>query len=593
MHLFLIVIWMSLAAVLRFTNLESKALWADEFSTLIFSLGNSYTSVPLDQVLSWSALLQPLQVNPTASVGTVIHNLLTESNHPPLYFALSHLWLNLFPAESGLVSLGAARALSAAIGVLTVPAMFGLGWLLFQSKRVGHLAAVLMALSPFGIYLAQEARHYTLAVGWIIGSLMGLAIALRRLAQGQRISWKLCIAWILVNGLGFATHYFVVFALFTEGVVVVGLGLLAEWCRRHQAKAPEPFKELAQLAIAVRANGWRLASVALGTAATVLVWLPVLQTIHRADLTRWLQSGEFDNSSWVDQILRSLAGLITMLYLLPIQAVPTWVVVLSGITVAGGLLVTVPWFIRGVEQLWRSPLAQLPTLLLSGIVIAAIGFYWLLTFGGGVNVASVFRYQFFYFPAVLVLVGAALAAVETIPMPVVPRCPAKIPGPWAIAIVVLLTGLGGLTVSGDWGYQKPHRPDLVAQHIAADFRGPTLVAIPHRNHGQTGRLMGVAWELRRLNPAIATQTQFLLAHYDGDDRSTAIAPLRQALAELPRPLDVWRINFRSEANAPSQAALAEAGCVPISKLLSDDGYRYQHYHCENTGTGTARPTAQP
>lgn len=577
MHLFLVVLWMGLAAGLRFTHLDSKALWADECSTLIFSLGNSYTSVPLDQMISWSTLLQPLHVNPAASVGTVVQNLLTESNHPPLYFALSHLWLNLFSAPSGLVSLAAARALSVWCGVLTVPLTFGLAWLVFRSRRVAHLAAVLMALSPFGVYLAQEARHYTLAVGWILGSLSCLAIALRHLEQNQRLPFWFCGIWVAMNGLGFATHYFVAFALCTEGVVLGALWLLAAGQRvgqRAWPKLPDP------LAIALWGNRWRLAGVALGTAATVAVWWPVLQTIHRADLTRWLQAGEFDNSSWVDQILRSLAGLITMLYLLPIQSVPAWVVVGSALVVAGGLGMTVPWFVAGWGRWWRSPPQQFSLGWLAGFVGVAIGLYWLLTFGGGVNVASVFRYQFFYFPAVIVLCGAALAAIWPERVSVFPRLKASLPGLGAIAIVLWLTGLGGLTVSLDWGYQKPHRPDLVAQHIAAAFQVPTLVAIPHRNHGQTGRLMGVAWELNRLNPAIAAQTQFLLAHYDGNDRSTAIAPLRQALATAPRPLDVWRLNFRSEANAPSHAALTEAGCVPVTKLLSADGYRYQHYRCQ-------------
>jgi len=42
------------------------------------------------------------------------------------------------------------------------------GW--FRSRLVGQIAAAMMAVSPYGIYLAQEARHYTLAILLIIAS---------------------------------------------------------------------------------------------------------------------------------------------------------------------------------------------------------------------------------------------------------------------------------------------------------------------------------------------------------------------------------------------------------------------------------------
>src|SRR6476469_527866 len=52
MHPCLLLGWIFLGAALRFTHLASKSLWTDEFSTLVFSLGNSFRTVPLDQVIS-------------------------------------------------------------------------------------------------------------------------------------------------------------------------------------------------------------------------------------------------------------------------------------------------------------------------------------------------------------------------------------------------------------------------------------------------------------------------------------------------------------------------------------------------------------
>lgn len=163
-HFLLLLVWLAIGTGLRFTNLESKPPWTDEFATLVFSLGNSFRTVPLEQAIALDTLLMPLQPHTETPLTAVIHNLMAESTHPPVYFVLSHLWMKLFPLEDGLVSLWAARSLSVTLGVASIPAIFGLGWLAFRSRLVGQIAAASMAVSPYGIYLAQEARHYTLAI---------------------------------------------------------------------------------------------------------------------------------------------------------------------------------------------------------------------------------------------------------------------------------------------------------------------------------------------------------------------------------------------------------------------------------------------
>ncbi len=159
----LLLLWTTLALGLRLTQLTAKSPWTDEFSTLVFSLGNSYRTVSLDRVVSLDELLQPLQVNSDANAIQVIQNLLTQSNHPPLYFVLAHWWMQLY-GGSGLVSLWVARSLSAIFGALSIPAIYLLGAFAFRSRLVGQIAAAMMAVSPYGIFLAQEARHYTLAI---------------------------------------------------------------------------------------------------------------------------------------------------------------------------------------------------------------------------------------------------------------------------------------------------------------------------------------------------------------------------------------------------------------------------------------------
>jgi uncharacterized membrane protein len=568
MHILLLFLWVAIALLLRFTNLATKPVWADEFSTLVFSVGNRYSTLPLDQVLSLDQLLQPLQPNPEATPLLVMHNLLTESNHPPLSFVLTHFWLQLFPPVNGWVSVWAARSLSALWGVAAVPAMFGWGWFTFRSRLVGHLAAVLMALSPFGIYLAQEARHYTLAVLWVLASLTCLVAVVQRLQARQKLPLWLCGLWILVNGLGIATHYFVLLALTAiaiSGVVWLIWDQWAEIIAGHGSFPPQTS---------------RLGLVAIGTIASAAVWFPALRNIRGTELTRWIQRGEMDHSTWIDQLLRSLAGLISMLYLLPIQGIPAWALVSFGAIAALLLLWTVPLLWRGGRNQSRQPETAAMLVLLSSFVIAVMALSWLLTFSLGLNFSSVFRYQFICLPAVILVIAACLADYWQRQAPIIPGLKTwQIRGKAAIAIVVLFSFIGSLTVVLDFGYQRTHRPDQVAAAIHTSFQAPTLITIPYRTHAHSSRLMGIAWELHRRDPVAAQNSQFLLATAPPDQPQRPINSLKTALQSFPVPFSVWRINFRSELNPRSHAALGSQGCQVAAPLQSVDGYRYQRYDC--------------
>ena len=57
----LLVVWLAIGTGLRLTRLATKPPWTDEFSTIVFSLGNSFLSVPLDRAIALDVLLQPLQ----------------------------------------------------------------------------------------------------------------------------------------------------------------------------------------------------------------------------------------------------------------------------------------------------------------------------------------------------------------------------------------------------------------------------------------------------------------------------------------------------------------------------------------------------
>ncbi|WP_121968637.1 phospholipid carrier-dependent glycosyltransferase [Leptolyngbya sp. BC1307] len=89
----------------------------------------------------------------------------------------------------GYASLWAARALPAVLGALAVPATYLLAWFSFRSRLIGVLCAALMVVSPFGVFLAQEARHYTLAILLVIASLCCFVLSVWALRQRAAPSW--------------------------------------------------------------------------------------------------------------------------------------------------------------------------------------------------------------------------------------------------------------------------------------------------------------------------------------------------------------------------------------------------------------------
>jgi len=128
-------------ALLRVWHIGAKSLWIDE----AFSV--------------WVAR-QPL----AASVSWLVRI----DQHPPLYYALLHFWLRL---GDGPVAL---RLLSVLASTLNIPMLYALGTRL-AGRRVGLLATAVLALSPFHVYLAQEARMYALLSLLVSLSLWALA----------------------------------------------------------------------------------------------------------------------------------------------------------------------------------------------------------------------------------------------------------------------------------------------------------------------------------------------------------------------------------------------------------------------------------
>src|SRR5919202_940213 len=452
-QLLLLLLWTAIAFILRFANLNSKPLWTDEFSTLVFSLGNSFRGVPIDRAIDLSTLLHPLKLRPDADTADVLRNLLVESNHPPVYFMLAHWWMRLFgPTEDSLVWIG--RALPALLGVISVPAIYFLGKFAFSSRLVGQCAAAMMAVSPYGIYLAQEARHYTLGILLVIASLFCLALAAKKLQQRAPLPIWAVLLWVVVNCLGIAVHYFFALTLCAEAIALIAV----IW---QQFKGKSPIDSSQQPKIWQFQILWPLFSVAMGTLAGGLVWLPVfLSNKYGSELTNWIVSGDRTFLDCLNPIFQALAGWITVMSLLPVESPNLAVVVASAIAMTIFFILVLPILFSGFKNSLTTPDTRLGAVIFGGFVLGAIFIFFSFAYIFGIDLTRGARYNFVYFPVVLVLLGASLAVCWNEPQVKSRLIRITTSGKKAVGVIWLMGLLSALTVACNLGYQKYYRPDL-------------------------------------------------------------------------------------------------------------------------------------
>ena len=174
-----------LAFAVRLFHLDFQSLWRDEVDAVLFA-GRS-----LDALLATFT-----------SVG----------DNGPLYFLTLRLWMDLAGSTEF-----AIRFPSAVAGVVAVLVTYQLGrevvgW------RVGLIAAVLMAVSPYHIWYSQEAKMYALASLLAPLSLLALARAISRGSRRSLVAWLgMMVAFLYV-------HLFALVVALVAGVWALLLG---------------------------------------------------------------------------------------------------------------------------------------------------------------------------------------------------------------------------------------------------------------------------------------------------------------------------------------------------------------------------------
>ena len=303
--------WLGLMAIgtlLRFYHLAAKPLWQDEVITALLSLGQGYTAVPLDQVVTLSALAKVLTLKPT-SCAAIAQMVRLQSVHPPLFFCGLHEWLAAM-SDWPLAIAWQLRALPALAGVGAIAAIYALNRMAF-SPRAGLMAAALMAMSPFAVYLSQEARHYTIPMGLITIALICLVKILQDFQLGQ-LDYRAWLLWVGVNGLGFYVHYFFILAVIAQVLTLASLWRGRAAINQCRGQFLRPISRSVWLPIA--------AVSAIGL--IILPWWPIFVSHLSRPETDWLKPFE---PSWIDTIAplwQFPVGWLLMVVALPVEQQP-------------------------------------------------------------------------------------------------------------------------------------------------------------------------------------------------------------------------------------------------------------------------------
>jgi uncharacterized membrane protein len=205
----------------RFYNLGRMVYWYDEVYTSLWISGFQWSEATSDlanREITPRDILRYQRIHPDRNVVDTVRALADyDPHHPPLYYALVRIWAGLAGD-----SVSSVRLFSALAGVLVLPLLFWLCRLLFERPSVAWAAVALVAVSPFHILYAREARQYTL---WMVLTLLSTLALLHATSSRSLRAW---CAYSLTVAVGLYVHLLFFTVLAAHGMYV-GLAALHPW----------------------------------------------------------------------------------------------------------------------------------------------------------------------------------------------------------------------------------------------------------------------------------------------------------------------------------------------------------------------------
>jgi uncharacterized membrane protein len=545
-HYLILLVIILVGAILRFSNLGLKPLWLDEVITATFSLGRNYQDFPLDVVLSLDRLSEVLTYQPGVSCPQIAENIARTSTHPPLFFCWLYQWLG-WMAPLGKDWVVKLRSLSAVFGILAIALMYGINRLAF-SRSAGLMAAAMMAVSPFAVYLSQEARHYTLPMVLISLSLWVLLRLQRDIFQTKKVNVGVWLVWVVVHTISLYVHYFCILALIAESGTLV---LLMLWYRR---KILQPTQVWLGLILSH-----------IGVVIAFAPWLLITFSHANRAETDWIATNDY-----FAPLYQTIISWLLMVIVLPLENQPLPVVIISGLLISG-FGVWLGWNVfRGLKYLWHNPQTNLPTITLLSFVALILLEFFLIVFLLKKDITSAPRYSFVYYPAICALIGAAISGNDK-----------SIIATKRTIIIILLTSLiSSIFVINNLGLKKPFEPEKVAQIMNQDSGKPLMIVMAYSSYQDVALGWSFALAVKNIRNQNIQPTH--IAFYQ---KSPTWQTVWQKLAQLPSQqvsqLNLWVIapGIRRREYPPQAQVSPTLACNIDTTQHYRIGVPYQLYRC--------------
>ncbi|MBI3396892.1 glycosyltransferase family 39 protein [Candidatus Woesebacteria bacterium] len=138
-----------------------------------------------DEAFSWFVASKNFKSIIIASVA---------DNHPPLYYLILHLWMDVFGNSEV-----ALRSLSLVFGLLSVPVFYKLAKTF--NEKLSLFATLLFSISPLAVYYSAETRMYSL---FLLLTLCSVYVWIKLLTKINKFR---ALAFIITLTASIYTHY--------------------------------------------------------------------------------------------------------------------------------------------------------------------------------------------------------------------------------------------------------------------------------------------------------------------------------------------------------------------------------------------------
>jgi uncharacterized membrane protein len=571
---------------LRFWQLDAKPLWLDEVITALFSSGHRYADVPLQVFFPLTELDSLFSFQPGVSCAQIAQRVATDSVHPPVFFCLLYSWMGGLQhwTENWV---WAMRSLPALFGVGAIAAVYGLNRVAF-SPQAGLAGAALMAVSPFAVYLSQEARHYTLPMLLITLALIGL-VQIQQDLLSHRVRPWVWMGWSAVNVLGLYTHYFCAIALVAQLIALCG------WIVLQRRKLT--WHQWGAIALAVGAIG-----------LFYLPWLPTFIEHFSRPETDWLIPYRITWQRRIAPLYQTVVNWVLMVIALPVENQPDRVVIPLSLVMLSFSIWLVWQVQKGFRRIWRVAIHRPTIQLLSGFILGILLQFFAIVYLLNKDLTVVPRYNFIVYPAICALLGVSLAGVggqgsgvggreqavlrspSTAPHSPLPTPHSPFPTPRPLIPILLVSLLSSLFVVNGLVFQKSYYPDRVAENMAFEPDKPLIAVVGYESLQEVALGLSFALELKKLYPAETVDSRVRFGFLDRAENYREVwRSLRELEQPLSMPLNLWVVaspgmrtkDYPDQLRIQDPDAARRALCPVDPEGFHRLGFPYQLFRCES------------